>query len=47
MGPEVNNLIALHAAVLVGFGKYNSGLHRAYSIWHLGLNYFRALGLKL
>ncbi|CAJ1453245.1 unnamed protein product [Effrenium voratum] len=31
----VNNLIALHAAVLVGLGKYNSGLHRAYSVWYV------------
>ena len=32
---EVNNLIALHAAVLVGLGKYGTGLYRAYSIWCL------------
>ncbi|CAK9003201.1 Dolichyl-diphosphooligosaccharide--protein glycosyltransferase subunit STT3A (Oligosaccharyl transferase subunit STT3A) (STT3-A), partial [Durusdinium trenchii] len=32
----VNNLIALHAAVLVGLGKYHSGLFRAYCIWHFG-----------
>ena len=32
---EVNNLIALHAAVLVGLGKYGTGLYRAYSIWFL------------
>mmetsp|Transcript_41891 Transcript_41891/g.99740 ORF Transcript_41891/g.99740 Transcript_41891/m.99740 type:complete len:833 (-) Transcript_41891:56-2554(-) len=30
----VNNLIGLHAAVLVGLGKYNSGLYRAYSLWY-------------
>lgn len=32
---KVNNLIALHAAVLVGLGKYNTGLYRSYSIWCL------------
>lgn len=31
----VNNLIALHAAVLVGLGKYGTGLYRAYSIWYV------------
>jgi len=31
----VNNLIGLHAAVLVALGKYNSGLYRAYSLWFI------------
>mmetsp|Transcript_52508 Transcript_52508/g.94171 ORF Transcript_52508/g.94171 Transcript_52508/m.94171 type:complete len:840 (-) Transcript_52508:53-2572(-) len=31
----VNNLIGLHAAVLVGMGKYNSGLYRAYTLWYV------------
>lgn len=31
----VNNLIGLHAAVLVGLGKYNTSLYRAYSIWYV------------
>jgi len=31
----VNNLIGLHAAVLVGLGKFSSGLHRSYSIWYV------------
>eukprot|EP00928_Gymnodinium_smaydae_P053212 TRINITY_DN37256_c0_g1_i1.p1 TRINITY_DN37256_c0_g1~~TRINITY_DN37256_c0_g1_i1.p1 ORF type:complete len:841 (+),score=119.70 TRINITY_DN37256_c0_g1_i1:37-2559(+) len=30
----VNNLIGLHAAVLVALGKYNTGVYRAYSIWY-------------
>mmetsp|Transcript_27009 Transcript_27009/g.62376 ORF Transcript_27009/g.62376 Transcript_27009/m.62376 type:complete len:866 (-) Transcript_27009:74-2671(-) len=33
----LNNLIALHAALLVFLGKYNSALHRAYSLqWLIG-----------
>ncbi|CAE7922416.1 STT3 [Symbiodinium sp. KB8] len=36
----VNNLIGLHAAVLVGLGKYNSGLYRAYSLWSLDSVWF-------
>jgi len=33
----LNNLIALHAAVLVFLGKYTSALHRAYSLqWIIG-----------
>eukprot|EP00931_Biecheleriopsis_adriatica_P046113 TRINITY_DN26462_c0_g1_i1.p1 TRINITY_DN26462_c0_g1~~TRINITY_DN26462_c0_g1_i1.p1 ORF type:complete len:792 (-),score=157.27 TRINITY_DN26462_c0_g1_i1:124-2160(-) len=31
----VNNLIGLHAAVLVALGKYNSGLYRAYTLWYV------------
>jgi len=31
----VNNLIGLHAAVLVVQGKFNSGAHRAYSLWYV------------
>mmetsp|Transcript_83651 Transcript_83651/g.194503 ORF Transcript_83651/g.194503 Transcript_83651/m.194503 type:complete len:825 (-) Transcript_83651:179-2653(-) len=29
----VNNMVGLHAAVLVGLGKYNTGLYRAYSLY--------------
>merc|ERR1712107_497915 len=29
----VNNLIALHAAMLVATGNYCSGVYRAYSLW--------------
>mmetsp|Transcript_82617 Transcript_82617/g.230384 ORF Transcript_82617/g.230384 Transcript_82617/m.230384 type:complete len:824 (+) Transcript_82617:166-2637(+) len=33
----INNLVGLHAACLVGLGKYNSGVHRAYSLyWIVG-----------
>jgi dolichyl-diphosphooligosaccharide--protein glycosyltransferase len=31
----INNLVGLHAAFLVGIGKYNSGLHRAFSIYYV------------
>jgi len=31
----VNNLIALHAAVIVAMGRYDSGVHRAYTIWYV------------
>eukprot|EP00930_Biecheleria_cincta_P067955 TRINITY_DN5494_c0_g2_i1.p1 TRINITY_DN5494_c0_g2~~TRINITY_DN5494_c0_g2_i1.p1 ORF type:complete len:853 (+),score=89.18 TRINITY_DN5494_c0_g2_i1:355-2559(+) len=31
----VNNLIGLHAAVLVGLGMYNTGLYRAYTAWYV------------
>jgi len=31
----VNNMIGLHAAVLVAIGKYNTGLYRAYTIWYV------------
>ncbi|CAJ1366931.1 unnamed protein product [Effrenium voratum] len=31
----VNNMIGLHAAVLVALGKYNSGLYRAYTLWYV------------
>eukprot|EP00439_Symbiodinium_sp_Y106_P070621 s3483_g12.t1 len=30
----VNNLIGLHAAVLVALGQYNSGLYLAYTLWY-------------
>jgi len=31
----VNNLIALHAAVIVAMGRYDSGVHRAYTTWYV------------
>lgn len=31
----VNNLIGLHAAVLVGLGMYNTGVYRAYTTWYV------------
>jgi len=31
----VNNLIGLHAAVLVVLGKYDSGVYRAYTLWYV------------
>lgn len=31
----VNNMIGLHAAVLVALGKNNSGLYKAYTLWYV------------
>lgn len=31
----VNNIVGLHAAALVGLGKYNSGVYRAYSLYYI------------
>jgi len=31
----INNLIGLHAAALVGFGKYNTGAYRAFTIYFI------------
>jgi dolichyl-diphosphooligosaccharide--protein glycosyltransferase len=31
----VANMVGLHAALLLVLGRYNSGLHRAYSLWWL------------
>jgi len=31
----VNNLVGLHAAIIVVLGKYNSGIYRAYSLWYV------------
>jgi len=31
----VNNLIGLHAAVIVALGRYNSGVYRAFTLWYV------------
>eukprot|EP00406_Dinophysis_acuminata_P003932 CAMPEP_0179227180 /NCGR_PEP_ID=MMETSP0797-20121207/9188_1 /TAXON_ID=47934 /ORGANISM="Dinophysis acuminata, Strain DAEP01" /LENGTH=833 /DNA_ID=CAMNT_0020934215 /DNA_START=92 /DNA_END=2593 /DNA_ORIENTATION=- len=45
----VNNLVALHAALLVVFGKYSGGLYRAYTLYYvvgtLGATFVPVIGL--